>query len=223
MGWRAIRLGLDRPALLRIQMRSLLLAASGRTLKMMLPMVTDVSEVKAARAMLEREKAHLCRHGHKLPEEVALGAMIEVPALLYQLDELMAATDFVSIGSNDLLQFVMASDRGNTRVADRFDPLSRPFLRALRSVVRSAERAGVALSLCGEMAGRPLAAITLVGLGLRTLSMSAASIGPVKAGVLALDAGRLGSELDSLLDQPDNEVLLRDSIKAFADDMRVPV
>ena len=99
----------------------------------MLPMVTELDEVKQARAMIDRELAHMRRHGHVEPERLMLGAMIEVPSLLWQLDELVSAVDFVSVGSNDLLQFMMASDRSNTRLAGRFDPLSRPFLRALRA------------------------------------------------------------------------------------------
>ena len=121
LGWRAIRLGLDRPGLLRSQMRALLRAAGGRELKIMFPMIATVEEFDEARSLVERELTHLRRHGHKLPERVEVGTMLEVPSLLYQLDELLARVDFLSVGSNDLVQFFYAADRGNARVADRFD------------------------------------------------------------------------------------------------------
>src|SRR5690606_31662445 len=119
---------LDRPALLRTQFRALMHASAGRELRVMLPMVTEVSEVVQARRLLDRELAHFGRHGHSEPSVIRLGAMIEVPSLLWQLEELMAVSDFVSVGSNDLLQFMMASDRGNVHVSGRFGALSRPFL-----------------------------------------------------------------------------------------------
>lgn len=200
MGWRAIRLGLDRPGLLRRQIRALMLANVGRELRIMLPMVTELDEVHRTRHLIERETAHLQRHGYGLPEAVLLGAMVEVPALLWQLDELFKIADFVSVGSNDLLQFMTATDRGNMLVASRFDPLARPFLRALRAIRRTGDDAGVPVTLCGEMAGNPLAAMALIGLGYRSLSMSASAIGPVKAMALALDSGRLAAELDRRLD-----------------------
>lgn len=181
LGWRAIRLTLDRPGLLRTQLRALLKAAGGRELKLMLPMVTEVSEVKAAREIIEREVRHLSRFAHSLPLCLKLGAMVEVPALLWQLDELMTAVDFVSVGSNDLFQFLMAADRGNSLISDRFDQLSPSFLRALRHIVKAGARHEKPVTLCGEMAGRPLTAMTLIGLGFRSISMSAAAIGPVKA------------------------------------------
>ena len=132
LGWRAIRLGLDRPGLLRTQIRALLRAGGGRELKLMFPMIAAVEEFDEAKGLVERELTHLRRHGHKLPDRVEVGTMVEVPSLLYQLDELIERVDFLSVGSNDLLQFFYAADRGNKRVAERFDPLSAPMLRALR-------------------------------------------------------------------------------------------
>ena len=134
LGWRAIRLGLDRPGLMRSQIRALLRASSGRALKLMFPMVAVVDEFDQAKAMVENELTHLRRHGHGLPERVEVGVMVEVPSLLLQLDELLPRVDFLSVGSNDLLQFLYAVDRGNTRVADRFDIISAPMLRALRDI-----------------------------------------------------------------------------------------
>jgi len=222
MGWRAIRLGLDRPGLLRRQIRALMQAAAGGELRIMLPMITELDEVRQTRALIDREFAHLKRHGHDIPKTLLLGAMIEVPALLWQLDGLFKVADFVSVGSNDLMQFMTASDRGNMLVATRFDPLSRPFLRALRSIVKAGGAANVPVTLCGEMAGNPLAAMALIGLGYRSLSMSAAAIGPVKAMALALDAGKLAAELDRHLDGGNGEDGLRARLAAFAEAEGVP-
>ena len=155
LGWRAIRLALDRPALLRTQVRALLKAAGGRELRLMLPMVTEIGEIVQAREVIDREVRHLSRFAHNLPTLLKLGAMVEVPSLLWQLDELMRAVDFVSVGSNDLFQFVMATDRGNTQLAERFDPLSVPFLRALKQIVDAGEpdrHAGDALRRTGRPA-----------------------------------------------------------------------
>lgn len=223
LGWRAIRLGLDRPGLLRIQLRALLHAAGGRELRVMLPMVTEVVEIHRARALLERELAQLRRHGHEEPTRILLGSMIEVPSLLFQLDSLMQAVDFVSVGSNDLLQYMTASDRGNTRVASRFDPLSRHFLRTLRMIVEGADRHQTPVTLCGEIASRPLAAMALAGIGFRSLSMSAAAIGPVKAALLALDISRLKAVLDPLLALDDGEDGVRAALTAFAESEGVPI
>jgi len=223
MGWRAIRLGLDRPGLLRMQIRALLHAAANRELRVMLPMVTELEEVRRARELIQRELGHMRRHGHPEPRELKIGAMIEVPSMLFQLDGLARLADFISVGSNDLLQFMTASDRGNILVAARFDPLSRPFLRALRTISRAAAAAHVPVTLCGEIAGNPLAAMALVGLGYRSLSMSAAAIGPVKAMVLALDARELQKALDGLLDDGEAIDGLRVALARFAETHGVPI
>jgi phosphotransferase system enzyme I (PtsP) len=220
MGWRAIRLGLDRPGLLGTQLRALMRAAAGRDLRIMLPMVTEVDEVRKTRALIDRELAHMRRHGHEEPAKLMVGAMLEVPAMLWQLDGLATVADFISVGSNDLLQFMTASDRGNTLVSGRFDPLSKPALRALRSIIRGVGKMPV--TLCGELAGNPLAAMTLVGLGYRSLSMSPAAIGPVKAMAMALDAGKLSTLLDGLLDGEDGTTNLRPALTAFADSQGIP-
>ncbi|MCT8989704.1 phosphoenolpyruvate--protein phosphotransferase [Chelativorans sp. SCAU2101] len=199
LGWRAIRLTLDRPALLRTQIRALLKAAGGRELKVMLPMVTLVDEIRQARAIIDREVRHLSRFAYLLPTSLKLGAMIEVPALLWQLDELMQAVDFVSVGSNDLFQFVTATDRGNTIVADRFDPLCVPFLRLLRQIVQAGQAGHTPVTLCGELAGRPISAMALLGVGFRSISMAAASIGPVKAMLRELPLQELTELMDRLL------------------------
>ncbi|MCO6180187.1 MULTISPECIES: phosphoenolpyruvate--protein phosphotransferase [Ciceribacter] len=223
LGWRAIRLSLDRPGLLRTQLRALLKASAGAELKMMLPMVTEVSEIRAVRELMQKEVQHLSKFGHQLPKRLQFGVMLEVPALLWQLEELMEEVDFVSVGSNDLFQFSMAVDRGNARVADRFDVLGRSFLRILRDIVRAADKAGTPLTLCGEMAGKPLSAMALLGLGFRSISMSATSIGPIKAMLLALDVDRLSKLLDGALDDHRTHLPVRDILTGFAEDNNIPL
>jgi len=191
LGWRAIRLGLDRPGLMRSQLRALLQAAAGRELRVMFPMIAAVEEFDQARAIVEREITFLRRHGKELPDIVKLGAMVEVPSLLWQLDEILARTDFLSVGSNDLFQFLFAVDRGNTKVSARFDTLSAPMLRALKSIAAKAKAANVPVTLCGELASRPLEAMALIGLGFTQLSMTPTAIGPVKAMLLEVNAGEV--------------------------------
>ena len=152
-----------------------------------------------------------------------LGTMIEVPSLLFQLDELFRVVDFASVGSNDLMQFIMASDRGNSRLAGRFDPLNPAFLRALRMIARAADAAGKPLTLCGEIAGRPLDAIALAAIGFRSLSMASAAIGPVKAAIRALDLAPIGERLNALIDQGASASEIRGELRAWAETHSVPV
>jgi phosphotransferase system enzyme I (PtsP) len=217
LGWRAIRLSLDRPGLLRTQLRALLKAAAGAELKLMLPMITEVNELRLARELLNKEVRHLSRFGYQLPRSLQFGAMLEVPSLLWQLDELMEEVDFVSVGSNDLFQFVMAVDRGNSRVADRFDPLGRPFLRVLQQIVEAAGRTNTPLTLCGEIAGKSLSAMALLGIGFRNISMSPAAIGPVKSMLLSLDLAKLEQELLPVIADTRSEKTVREFLTDFAD------
>ena len=181
LGWRAIRFGLDRPGLLRSQVRALARAASGRTLHVMFPMVAAVGEVDEAREIVERELTHLRKWGHQLPEKLLIGAMVEVPSLLFDLDELLKRVDFICLGSNDLIQFMHAADRGNSRVNDRFDQIGPPILRAFQAVSDAAKAAGKPVSVCGELASRPLGALALIGTGYDILSVAPSAIGPLKA------------------------------------------
>ncbi|TNM59677.1 phosphoenolpyruvate--protein phosphotransferase [Aliirhizobium smilacinae] len=223
LGWRAIRLALDRPGLLRTQLRALLRASAGTELRMMVPMVTEVSEIRAVRDLLQKEVQYLSKFGHTLPRKLQFGAMLEVPSLMWQLDELMAEVDFVSVGSNDLFQFSMAADRGNARVSERFDNLGKPFLRILRDIARAGERNRTLVTLCGEMAGKPLSAMALIGVGFRSVSMAATSIGPVKAMLLALDAGQLEAELNAALDDIRSQEPIRDLLLRFAQTNNIPL
>lgn len=223
LGWRAIRIGLDRPGLLRAQIRALLKAAAGRPLKIMFPMVATCEEFERAKLLVEREKSHLAHHNHPLPSDLKLGVMLEVPSLLFQLKEICDSADFISIGSNDLMQFLFAIDRENRRVADRFDPLSAPMLRALKLVAEQARASGCQATLCGEIGGRPLEAMALLGLGFRSLSMSPASIGPVKAMLLGLDISELSTFLRDELDHAGGGETLRPKLTQFAETRGIPV
>ncbi|MFI4973571.1 MAG: phosphoenolpyruvate--protein phosphotransferase [Caulobacterales bacterium] len=196
LGWRAIRMGLDRPALLRLQLRALIAAARGRPLRIMFPLVATVEEFRTARALVEHEVAWAQRRGRPAPSRLDVGAMIEAPALIWHLDALLPMTDFVSVGTNDLMQYLFAADRGNPRVSDRYDPLSPPALRALKAIQQACADSGTPVSVCGEMAGRPLEAFALVALGFEGLSMPPGGIGPVKQMVLSCDreAARRGVE-----------------------------
>ena len=216
LGWRAIRLGLDRPGLLRSQLRALLRASGGRELRLMFPMVAMVEEFDKAKALVEIELTHLRRHGHPLPERVEIGTMLEVPALLFQLEELLARVDFLSVGSNDLMQFLYAADRGNKRVSERFDPLSAPVLRALKDVADRAKKHGKPVALCGELASQPIGALALAILGYRSLSLSPSAVGPVKALLLDLDCRKGEQAILPHLAQPVGSVSIRHKLESFA-------
>lgn len=188
LGWRAVRIGLDRPALLRYQLRALINAAAGRRLRVMFPLVTTVSEFDAARALADRELEWGRAHGRKPPSLVEIGVMVEAPALAWSIPDLKGRVDFISIGTNDLMQYFFAADRGNARVSERYDILSAPALRFLKRIREDADAAGLQVSICGEAAGRPLEAIAFAALGFRRLSMPASGVGPVKRLILSLDA-----------------------------------
>jgi len=216
LGWRAIRLGLDRPGLLRSQIRALLRAAGGRDLKIMFPMIATVEEFDEAKSLVERELTHLRRHSHKLPERVEVGTMLEVPSLLYQLDELLDRVDFLSVGSNDLVQFFYAADRGNSRVADRFDAISVPVLRALKTIADKARANAKPVTLCGELASKPIGALALVAIGYRALSLSPSAVGPIKAMLLDVDVRKAAALIEPLIESRTGGVPIRERLKAFA-------
>src|SRR6266700_504843 len=216
LGYRAIRLGLDRPGLLRSQIRAMLDAAAERELRIMFPMVTTVDEFDRAKGLVERELTHLRKHGHTLPERVHVGVMVEVPALLYQLDELLERVDFLSIGSNDLAQFMFAADRSNVNLAGRFDPISPPMLRELKFIVDKARAAGKPVTLCGELASQPIGALALIAIGYRAMSLSASAVGPVKAMVLDLDAAKATALMTPLLEGMNLKGTVREKLESFA-------
>lgn len=219
MGWRAIRIGLDRPAMLREQLRALVRAAAGRELLVKFPMIAELAELQRARELLDLELARAAGEGRAPPISVKVGVMLEVPALLWQLPGLCRKIDFLSLGTNDLMQFLFACDRGNPRLADRFDPLSAPMLALLREVVAQTTAHSVPLSMCGEMAGSPLEAMVLIALGFRTLSMTGTAIGPVKAMIRSLDAAAVAEYVGEIGVRPDHS--LRSKLEAFAHDHAV--
>ncbi|MGO4872165.1 MAG: phosphoenolpyruvate--protein phosphotransferase [Roseiarcus sp.] len=221
LGWRAIRIGLDRPALLRTQLRAMLRAAAGRDLRIMIPMVSTVGEFAAARNLLQMELAFSDRCGRERPRDIKFGVMVEVPALLWQIDEIAAEADFLSVGSNDLMQYLYAADRDNKRVAGRFDPLSPGFLRALKAIADAGARHRKPVTVCGEMGGRPLETMALIALGYRHFSMAATAIGPMKAMVLSLDAGAATQALAAMLAAPDHRDSLREPLQELADRLAV--
>ena len=219
MGWRAIRIGLDRPAMLRQQLRALIRAARGRTLFVKFPMVAEVAELERARALVDMELARAAQEGRVLPQSVKIGVMLEVPALLWQLPALCERIDFLSVGTNDLLQFLFACDRGNPRLADRYDPLSAPMLALFREIIARSRAGGISLSMCGDMAGSPLEAMVLIALGFRTLSMAATAIGPVKTMIRSLDSCAAADYLGEIGSRPDHS--LRPKLEAFARDHEI--
>jgi phosphotransferase system, enzyme I, PtsP len=221
MGWRAIRIGLDRPALLRQQLRAMIRAAAGRPLSLMFPLIAQVSEFESARQVLGLELERARARGEPAPERLAIGVMIEVPALLWQLPALLPKIDFLSVGTNDLQQFLFASDRGNPRLAHRYDMLAPAMLKILADIAASAEAAGVSAAVCGEMAGEPLEAMALAALGFRSLSMAPPAVGPVRAMARSLDLGAAGAFLRRLLDAP--EPSLRRRLHSYARDHGVVV
>jgi phosphotransferase system enzyme I (PtsP) len=221
MGWRAIRIGLDRPMLLRRQLRALVQAAQGGPLSVMVPMIAEVAELTAARGLLDIELAAARSQGLAPPQPLRVGVMVEVPALLWQLDALLPRVDFLSIGSNDLMQFLFASDRSNPRLADRYDVLSPAALGLLGALARRCTEAGVAATVCGEMAGQPLEAMALIGLGFRRLSMAAPALGPVRAMLRSLEVAPLADYMARLAALPDRSV--RGKLRAFARDHGVEV
>lgn len=220
MGWRALRLALDRPGLMRSQLRALVRASADHTLRLMFPMVANLEEFRAAKAMLEREVEFVRARG-RAPGKVELGAMLELPSILFELDRLLDEADFASVGSNDLMQFLFAADRENARVADRFDPLSLPAVRALKTIVEAGRRKAKPIAMCGELGARPLEAMALIGLGFTTLSISSSAFGPIKSMILSLDAGAVTREVDAYLAAPGEEGL-RERLKRFAAKHGVP-
>jgi phosphotransferase system enzyme I (PtsP) len=221
MGWRGLRVGLDRPAILRQQLRALVRAAAGVDLRVMFPMVSSAAEAGAARELLEMELDRARRDGHAPPRAVQVGVMLEVPALIWQLPALFRNIDFIAVGSNDLMQFLFASDRGNPRLSRRFDALSPAVLKILREITAAGDESGVAVSVCGEMAGHPLEAMALLGCGVRTLSMTPGAVPAVRRMVRSVDLNRLRPLMAELSDAP--ALSLRERLRGYAKDNDIRV
>jgi phosphotransferase system enzyme I (PtsP) len=206
MGWRALRLSLDRSTLMKAQARALVQAAAGRVLRVMFPMISEAWEYEQARALFEEQVDWAERGNRPLPKRIEFGAMVEVPSLAEQLDLLLPRVDFLSIGTNDLTQFLFAADRGDPRLAQRYDWLSPSILRFLKRIIEAARSAGKPVRICGEMSGRPLECMALVGLGAENFSITPAAVGPIKAMVRSLDAAAIRSRMDQWLARPPQDL-----------------
>lgn len=221
IGWRSIRITLDRRAILRKQMRAFIRAASGKELYVMFPMISNLDEFLEAKETFmfayEREK----RKGYELPSKVYLGMMIEVPSVVFQLREILKYCDFISVGTNDLYQFFFACDRGNPRLSGRYDVLSAPFLNLMKKIIKEANSANVMCSVCGEMASNPLDAMALIGLGFRNLSVSSSSYGKVKAMIRSLSAKGVEDYINNILSS--SRKTLRPQLKSYADDHGIEI
>ncbi|HEX8057680.1 MAG TPA: phosphoenolpyruvate--protein phosphotransferase [Novosphingobium sp.] len=202
MGWRALRVALEREGLLKVQARALLEAAGGRTLNVMFPMVSEPWEFDAAKEVFEGQLAFLKARKKQLPDAIRYGAMLEVPALAEQLDLLAPKLSFLSIGTNDLTQFLFAADRSNPKLAERYDWLSPSILRFIRRVIGSIDGHNVDLTVCGEMGGRQLEALALIGVGIRRLSITPAAVGPIKELVRKVDLGEIEAAMAGWLACP---------------------
>ena len=219
MGWRAMRLSLERDGLMKAQARALLEAAAGRTLHVMFPMISEPWEFDAAHALFENQRQWLAERNKKLPSTIRYGAMLEVPSLAEVLDVMLPKLDFLSIGTNDLTQFLFAADRAHPKLAERYDWLSVAILRFLNRIIRECEAASVPVGVCGEMGGRTLEAMALIGLGVRRLSITPASVGPVKAMIRSLELEPLRALIDDLLRDPSKRP--RDVLQAYAEAQKI--
>ncbi|HWA17446.1 MAG TPA: phosphoenolpyruvate--protein phosphotransferase [Devosia sp.] len=217
MGFRSLRLALERPGLLRTQVRALLTAADGGPMKILVPMVTETWEFIETKRVIKRELERLVRSGAKPPSRLEIGAMIEVPSLLWELDHVLPESDFVSIGSNDLIMFMTAADRTNTRVAKAYDPIALPRLRALRHIVDMAKRYEVPITMCGELAGRPIEALALMAIGMMRLSMSPPAIGPIKEMIMGMELKPIQSAVAAALGEGQSGVGIRELLLDLAE------
>jgi phosphotransferase system, enzyme I, PtsP len=206
MGWRAIRVGLDKPGVLRMQLQALLRGAAGRPLTVMFPFITQLTEFRAAKAEMDKALDREVRLGHPVPAKIEVGAMLETPSLAFAPDVFFQEVDFISIGGNDLKQFFFAADRENELVRRRYDTLDVSFLSFLEHVIKRCDAAGTPLSFCGEDAGRPVEALCFAALGLRTLSMRPASVGPVKHLLRRVDLNEVRAVMDTAIANGDQSV-----------------
>ena len=206
MGWRALRLSLERSTLMKAQARALIEAADGQVLRVMFPMVSEPWEYEEARALFEKQLDWAKSVKRPVPARIEYGAMLEVPSLAEMLDVILPRLDFLSIGTNDLTQFLFAADRADPRLAERYDWLSPAILRFLRRVAREAKAHNVPVRLCGEMGGRPLEALALIGIGIEQFSITPAAVGPIKAMVRSIDAGAVRAKLEVLLAKPPRDL-----------------
>lgn len=213
MGWRSTRISLDKPLLLRQQLRALLSAGSGRSFSVMFPMVTEVDELMQIKSILNTELEQI---DSPPPKSLKLGVMLEVPSLTFQLDQLLPQVDFISLGTNDLFQFLYASDRNSDHLDNRYDPLSPGFLKCIKHIIDAVHRQGKKISACGEMVSNPLDALTLIALGIHELSVAKSSATTIKKAIANVNLATFSPFVHSLLDRPLKT--LREKIRHYTQD-----
>lgn len=219
MGWRATRIGLDRPVILRHQFRALLEAAAGRPLTLMFPMIATVEEFEMARQILDKEVEALAEAGLPAPSTLKVGVMLEIPSLIFALPALLPKINFISIGSNDLMQFFFAADRGNELVATRYDPLRPSVLGMIRQITEQCHTAGVDVGFCGNLASTPIDLIALLACGVRSISVPPPAIGSIKAVIRSLNLQQATQYVDVLCGREERSI--RPFLKAYARDHQV--
>lgn len=221
IGWRSIRITLDRRAILRKQLRAFLRAAAGKELNVMFPMISDLFEFEEAKETLLIELEKEKRRGDPVPSKVNTGLMIEVPSVVFQLEPILKQADFISVGTNDLAQFIFACDRGNPCLTERYDVLSSPFLKVMGEIVSQANAADVYCSVCGEMASNPIESMALIGLGFRNLSSSGSSFGRVKSMIRTINVEEVSDYVKTLLKS--QKRTLRPQLLAYAYDHGIEI
>lgn len=221
LGWRALRMALDHPYFFRRQLRALIRASRNRTLRLMFPMVTTVEEFEAARRLLDSEMEWSVKFGRDLPAKLYVGAMVETPSLAFSIDQLKGKADFLSVGTNDLMQFFFAADRDNARLTGRYDILSRPAMRLLQKIRQRADEADLPITVCGEAGGRPLEALALIALGYRKLSMQTSRIAPIKLLVRSVDVSKLAPRVQAAVNAGDQSI--RNAMLSIAQDFGVKI
>jgi phosphotransferase system enzyme I (PtsI) len=220
LGWRSIRVCLDEPEVFRPQIRAVLRAAAGYDLQLMLPLITTVQEVQEARDMVAEEARALAAAGVQAAPSVPVGVMIETPAAVLMADRLAEVSAFFSVGTNDLTQYTMAVDRGNARLADRFNPHDPSIVRQLHRVAEVGKTAGLPVSVCGEMASEPLSAVLLLGLGYDRLSVSPPALPLVKWVIRTVpeeSARQAASAALAAADAADVSRVLREAVGEYID------
>ena len=221
IGWRSIRITLDRRTILRQQIRAFIEAAEGRELYIMFPMITDLEEFKDAKETVTLEIEKEQKHGRQIPSDIKIGLMIEVPSVLFQLDEILPHADFISIGTNDLAQFMFACDRGNPKLLGRYDVLSAPFLNAMKTIIDKARQYNVYCSVCGEMASNPIETLALIGLGYRNFSCSGSAFGRIKSMIRSVNCAEVEDYVQNLLKS--SRATLRPQLIAYAYDHGIEI